>query len=124
LRAGDASLSRDQALPLRLRDACYFAAAPVAGASEAIDIGCRGGEAAVGVVGAVTGVTMTPVTWPLTASFCFLLVVPRATRVALAFAIWAARCSVVNGVRALGGPRPKSASVCVAFANAARTRRL
>ena len=50
--------------------------------------------------GFLTGVMITLVTSPLTASFCFLLVVPRAVRVALNFAVAAAFCSLVNGVRA------------------------
>ena len=79
---------------------------------------------AVGVEGPawVTGVTMTPVTSPLTASFCFLLVVPRAMRVALIFAVAAARFSLSSGFRALGGARPKSASCAVAVLNVARKK--
>ena len=65
----------------------YFVAVPVLGAPGVVDTGCATGGAAVG---AVMGVTVIPVTLPLTVSFCFLLVVPRASRVALAFAAEAA----------------------------------
>jgi hypothetical protein len=51
---------------------------------------------------AVMGVTSTPVTSPLMASFCFLLVVPRAVRVALIFAAAATRFSLLSGDRDLG----------------------
>ncbi len=54
------------------------------------------------------GVTTTPVTLPLTASFFFLLVVPRATRVAFIFAVATVRFSLSSGVRALGACKPKS----------------
>ena len=43
---------------------------------------------------ATIGVTVTPVTSPLMASFCFLPFVPRARRVARAFAVAVARFSV------------------------------
>jgi hypothetical protein len=65
----------------------YFVAVPGMGALGAVDTVCADGGAAVG---AVMGVTVIPVTLPLTVSFCFLLVVPRASRVALAFAAEAA----------------------------------
>src|SRR5258708_39357040 len=67
----------------------------------------------------VTGVTMTPVTSPLTASFFFLLVVPRATRVAFAFAVATMRCSAASGVLALGAGMPNSLS-SAALLNVAR----
>jgi hypothetical protein len=101
------------------------------GALEAVDTGCAGGvagvtgvsgEAGEAAAGAVMGVTVTPVTLPVTASFCFLLVVPRAARVALAFAALAASCSADSGARTFGGARPKSESVWLALAYAARTR--
>jgi hypothetical protein len=72
--------------------------------------------------GAVTGVTVTPVTLPFTASFCFLLVVPRAVRVAFDFADAAARFSVGSGWRALGACKPKSPSCGVALLNVARRK--
>jgi hypothetical protein len=59
----------------------------------------------------VTGVIVTPVTLPVMAAFCFLLVVPRASRVALAFAARAASCAVVKALRGFLGLSPKSASV-------------
>jgi hypothetical protein len=62
------------------------------------------------------------VTLPLTASFCFLLVVPRAVRVAFDFADAAARFSVGSGVRALGACKPKSPSCAVALLNVARRK--
>jgi hypothetical protein len=77
----------------------YFVAVPGVGALGVVVTGCADGVAGdTGVsgaaggaaVGAVMGVTMIPVTLPLTVSFCFGLVVPRAMRVALAFAAAAA----------------------------------
>ena len=103
---------------LRLRGVDYFVAVPVTGVPGVAGAGCADGGVAVG---AVMGVTVTPVTLPLTASFCFLLVVPRAVRVAFAFAAAAAFCSLVLGAGTLGGSRPKSASVWIALENAART---
>ena len=52
--------------------------------------------------GLVMGVTTTPVTSPLIASFCFRLVVPLALRVALSFVAATAFCSTVLGARTLG----------------------
>ena len=70
-----------------------------------------GGTGAPGIdaIRAVTGVTMMPVTSPFTAFFCFLPMVWRAARVALALAAAAAFCSGVL-VACLGGENPKSAS--------------
>jgi len=77
--AGDASRSQGQALS-RLRGAGYFVDGPSwMGALEAVDTGCAGGVAGVtgisgetggAAAGAVMGVTVTPVTLPVTASFC------------------------------------------------------
>ena len=50
-----------------------------------------------GVAEVVTGVIVTPVTFPDTAAFFFLLSVPRAMRVARAFAVAAARASTERG---------------------------
>jgi len=109
-----ASPSLDQALS-RLRGGDYFVAGPARGSLEVVVASCAGagagvscgtsgtGDAGGAAVGSVTGIMMSPVTPPLTPSFCFLLVVPRATRVALAFAARAASSFAVNGVRALGG---------------------
>ena len=106
----------------------YFVAVPEMGALGAVDTVCAdgvagvtGGSGAAGgaAVGAVMGVTMIPVTLPVTASLSFLLVVPRATRVALAFAAAAAFCTLVCGCGSLRGARPKSASVGTVLANVA-----
>jgi hypothetical protein len=51
-----------------------------------------------------------------------VLVVPRAVRVALIFAAAATRFSLLSGVRALGGARPKSASCAFAVLNIARRK--
>ena len=45
----------------------------------------------------VTGVNVTPTTSPDTCAFCFLLVVPRAARVAFAFALAIVRASADSG---------------------------
>ena len=50
----------------------------------------------------VIGVTVTPVTFPEMASFCFWLVVPLAFRVATPLPLAAAFSSAVNGVLAFG----------------------
>ena len=99
-------------------------AGPAGGPLGAVVTGAGTAGAAVGEEGpaVVTGVTMTPVTSPLMASFCFLLVVPRAMRVALIFAVAAARFSLSSGLRALGGARPKSASDAAVVLNVARTK--
>jgi hypothetical protein len=76
----------------------YFEAPLGADVVEAPTAGVADGEEAAG---AVTGVMVTDVTSPLTAAFCFGLVVPRALRVALNFAAAAAFCSTVNGVRGI-----------------------
>ena len=66
-------------------------------------------EGAAATVPVVTGVMITPDTFPWTAAFAFFPVVPRAARVAFAFAALAARASADKGVRAFLGVRPKSA---------------
>src|SRR5271165_2419357 len=110
-------LLRDSAVNETPAATGYFVGVAGAGA-DVLGAGC----AAVGGVAAlVTGLITTPVTSPFTASFCFRLVVPRAARVALSFAVAAARCSVVSGLRALGGGKPKSASSCVAAPNVETT---
>jgi len=73
--------------------------APGRGVLEVVDAGCCAGEGAVTVV---TGITVIPETLPVMASFCFLLVVPRAIRVAFAFA--------AEGRLLFGGPRSGSLS--------------
>src|SRR5580704_387712 len=90
LRGRDGSLSRRR----------YFVAT-VGVAGEVAGAGCAG-EAA----GTVVGVMVTPVTFPLMASFCFLLVVPRASRVAFALAADAAFCAAVRGATTFRGCRP------------------
>src|SRR5580704_9662238 len=82
---------------------CFGALPPAVGGVAAGAFGACSADGEVAAGALTTGVTVTPVTLPLTASFCFLLVVPRAARVALAFAAAAAFCSLVLGVRALGG---------------------
>jgi hypothetical protein len=62
------------------------------------DVGADEAEPA----GLVTGVMVTPVTSPMMAAFAFLLVVPRAARVARSLAVAAARATVD---RRLGGLR-------------------
>src|ERR1019366_718968 len=92
------------------------AAAGCAAAGEAgccAFTGCTGGAA----VGAVIGVMVIPVTLPETVSFCFLLVVPRAMRVALAFAAEAAFWAAVRGAGTLRGSSPNTSSVSGALAN-------
>ena len=62
-----------------------------------------------------TGVMVTPVTSPVIADFCFLPVVPRALRVALAFAVAAARASADRGLGDFFGEmarRPGSSARC------------
>jgi hypothetical protein len=71
--------------------------------------GCGAGPVA-GATGAVMGVTLTPITLPVTSRIATLPLVPRAARVALAFAAAAAFSSVVSGFRAFFVGRPKSAS--------------
>ena len=53
------------------------------------------------------------------ASFCFLLVVPRAARVAFNFAVATTRLSVGSGARILGACKPKSPSGALAVVNVA-----
>ena len=60
------------------------------------------GEAGV-AVGLVTGVMMTPVTFPLRSAVFFLLSVPRARRVAAALALAAVRAAPVRGLDFLLG---------------------
>jgi hypothetical protein len=77
-------------------EAGAVAPAGEAGVDTAGDAGAAGAVAGVDPSeGAgpevVIGVTMTPVTSPLMASFFFLPTVPRATRVALAFSVAAMR---------------------------------
>ena len=91
------------------------AAVGVAGA------GCADGVAGTGVV---IGVMLIPVTLPVTASFCFLLVVPRALRVASAFAAAAASSVPVRGAGAFRGSRPNRARMSVAVPNIASRFRL
>jgi hypothetical protein len=59
-----------------------------------------------GAAGAVTGVTMTPVTLPVTACFCFDPIVWRAARVDARFATAAACFAVDSGAGFLRGVRP------------------
>jgi hypothetical protein len=107
-------------------DAGAIAPAGAAGGDAAgADAGAAGaGAGAVPDEGAgpeaVMGVTVTPITSPLTVSFFFLPTVPRATRVA--FAVAARRCSGGNGVRALGACKPKSPSCDFALLNVARRK--
>ena len=88
--------------------ACGAVATAVAAApfADELAVGEAGAGAVVegGVEGAVlkaepvTGMIFTPVTFPVTVAFCFLLVVPRALRVASAFAVAAARAAADSGL--------------------------
>ena len=60
---------------------------------------------------ATVGVIVTPVTLPVTKAFCFLLVVPRAMRVAFAFAVAAARFAAESGTYAFLGVISNAVSV-------------
>jgi hypothetical protein len=57
----------------------------------------RSGYSPTCPVGAVIGTMLTPVTFPWMTDFCFLEAVPRASRVAAAFAALAAFCAAVRG---------------------------
>jgi hypothetical protein len=86
-----------------------FDPAEGAGAGVAAGVGagcvpCVGGDPPMGVT------TRVAVTAPFTPFFWTLPIVPRALRVASRLATATAFCSAVNGVRALGGASPKSAS--------------
>ena len=61
-------------------------------------------------VGAVIGVMVTPVTLPETASFCFLLVVPRALRVSPALAAFNAFSADVFAAIGFAAVMPNSAN--------------
>ena len=90
--------------------------AAVAGVVVAVD------EAAVDVVvEVVIGVTLTPVTFPVMVAFCFLLVVPRAARVAFAFADAARRAAADRGCRGFFGWMSKAARVVVSLTYRAAT---
>ncbi len=60
---------------------------------------------------------VTPVTSPVIEDFCFLPVVPRALRVALAFAVAAARASADRGLGDFFGAMASSARVVGALLN-------
>jgi hypothetical protein len=59
----------------------------------------------------MTGVIVTPATFPVMAAFSFLLVVPRAALVAFAFAEAATRASVDRGLGDFLGWTSKAASI-------------
>ncbi len=69
------------------------------------------------VPGAAMGVMVTPVTFPVTVAFCFLLVVPRAFRVASALADAAARAAVERGARGFFGAMSKAARIAASPEN-------
>ena len=67
----------------------------------------------------VTGVIVTPVTLPDTFAFSFLLVMPRASRVARSFAVAAMRASADRGTRAFFGAMSRAARAVVLLVNIA-----
>jgi hypothetical protein len=71
--------------------------------------GALGATGDAGSGAEVTGVISTPVTAPFTCFFFLLLDVPRAIRVASAFALAAACCSAVRLALGFSGASPKSA---------------
>ena len=75
---------------------CPTAATDGANAAGVDDVEAPGADE-VEAVNFMTGVIVTPATFPVMAAFSFLLVVPRAARVAFAFAEAATRASVDRG---------------------------
>jgi hypothetical protein len=94
------------------------------GADGCTATGSTCGAALAGTAGGVTfGVIVTLATFPEIDAFFFFDVVPRASRVAFAFAVLAASSTDVRGAGALGGFSPNNASVAGEFAYIARSTR-
>jgi hypothetical protein len=69
----------------------------------------------------VTGVMTTPVTLPVICAFCLALFVPRAARVALAFASFAASAATESGARGFLGATANAARVVMSLLNISST---
>ncbi len=91
--AGRGAMDGEAAVGAAVDDDAVAPAVPPVAAGAAADEDVAAGVAAA----RVTGVMVTPTTSPESAAFCFLLVVPRARRVALAFAVASARAATDRG---------------------------
>jgi len=91
---------------------CAAAGGAAAGVAGCAVTDCPGGAA----VGAVMGVMVTPVTFPVMTDFDFFEAVPRAMRVAAAFAAEAAFCAAVRAAGTLRGSSANTSSVSGALA--------
>ena len=92
-------------------------AGAAAGGVEAAGVALVVTGAAAVADGATIGVMVTPVTFPVMAAFLVFPIVPRASRVAFAFAVAAARASADKGVRAFFGAMSSAARTVVLLAN-------